>query len=67
MEEIIDCEGGEILELVAQRSDGWDPWRDAGQLGWGFEQPDLVKSVPDHGRRVGTRGSFKLLSNQTIL
>jgi len=26
-----------------------------GQVGWGFEQPDLVESVPAHGRGVGTR------------
>ena len=24
-----------------------------GQVGWGFEQPDLVKDVPAHGRGVG--------------
>ena len=24
-----------------------------GQAGWGFEQPDLVKDVPAHDRRVG--------------
>ena len=26
-----------------------------GQVGWGFEQPGLVESVPAHGRGVGTR------------
>jgi len=26
-----------------------------GQVGWGFEQPDLVEGVPAHGRGVGTR------------
>jgi len=26
-----------------------------GQVGWGFEQPGLVESVPAHDRGVGTR------------
>ena len=26
-----------------------------GQVGWGFEQPDLVEDVPAHGRGVITR------------
>ena len=25
------------------------------QVGWGFEQPDLVEDVPAHGSSVGTR------------
>jgi len=33
------------------------------QIGWGFEQPDLVKDVPAHGRRVGMRRSLKVLFN----
>lgn len=33
-----------------------------GQNGWGFEQPDLVKGVPGHGREVkldDLQGHFK--------
>lgn len=25
-----------------------------GQVGWGFEEPDLVKDAPPYGRGVGT-------------
>ena len=49
-------EGGEALEQVAQRSCGCPlPSSAEGQVGWGFEQPGLVKGVPAHGSRVGTR------------
>jgi len=38
-----------------------------GQVGWGFEQPGLVESVPAHGRGVGTRWPVRSLLTQTIL
>ena len=55
-EEILHGEGGEALEHVAQRGCGC-PIRGSvqGQVGWGFEQPDLVEGVPAQGRGVGTR------------
>ena len=54
-EEVLHCEGGEALEQVAQRSCGCPlPGSVQGQVGWGFEQPDLVADVPAHGRGVGT-------------
>ena len=49
-------EGGEALEQVAQRGCGCPlPGSVQGQVGWGFEQPDLVEGIPAHGRRAGTR------------
>ena len=47
-------EGGETLEQVAQRSCRCliiGSIRN--QVGWGFEQPDLVQDVPARGRGVG--------------
>ncbi|GAB0177465.1 cAMP-dependent protein kinase inhibitor alpha [Grus japonensis] len=38
-----------------------------GQVGWGFEQHDLVEGVPAHGRGDGTRSSLRSLPTQTIL
>ena len=47
-------EGGEALAQVAQRSCRCPIIGNVqGQVGWGFEQPDLVKNVPVHGREVG--------------
>ena len=47
-------EGSETVEQVAQRSCGCPiPGNIQGQVGWGFEQPDLVEDVPAHSRRVG--------------
>ncbi|RMC16308.1 hypothetical protein DUI87_08524 [Hirundo rustica rustica] len=41
---VIYCEGGETLEQVAQRNCGFPiPGSAQGQVGWGFEQPGLVK------------------------
>ena len=50
-EDILYCEGGEMLEQVAQ----WDyelsiPGSIQGQAGWGFEQPGLEGGVPAYGR-----------------
>jgi len=46
----------EALAQVVQRSCGCPIIGSAqGQVGWGVEQPGLVKSVPAHGRWVGTR------------
>ena len=46
-------ESGERLEQVAQRSCGCAIiGRVQGELGRGFEQRDVVKDVPVHGRRV---------------
>jgi len=36
-------------------------------LGNDFGQPGLVGGVPDHGRRVKTSSSLRLLPTQTIL
>jgi len=56
MKEILYYEGGESLEQVAQRScDCPLPGSVQGQVGWGLEQPGLVKGVAAHGRGVGTR------------
>jgi len=38
-----------------------------GQVGWGFEQIDLVEDVPVHGRGVGLGVPYRLLLTQTIL
>jgi len=47
-------EGGEILEQVSQRGGRCAiPGNIQGQVGQGFEQPDLVVGVPAHCRRVG--------------
>ena len=52
-EEILPCEGGKTLAQVAQRSCGCPlPGSVQGQVGRGFEQPDLVEGVPAHGRGV---------------
>ena len=52
----LHSEGGETLEEVAQRSCGCSiPKCVQSQVGWGFEQPDLVEGVPVHDRVVGTR------------
>ena len=56
MEEIFYNDGAETLEEVAQRGCGCPiPGSVQGQVGWGFEQPGLVKNVPACGRGVGTR------------
>ena len=50
-EEILYCEGGEKLEQVAQRSCGCPlPGSYQGQVGWNFEQLDVVEGVPAHSR-----------------
>ena len=47
-------EGGETLEPVAQRGCGCPIIGSVqSQVGWGFEQPGLVKDVAAHGRGVG--------------
>jgi len=44
-------EDGETLEQVTQRSSGCPIIGSVqGQVGWGLEQPDLVKDVPGHGQ-----------------
>ena len=64
-EEILHYEGGEALEQVAKWSCGYPlPGTVQGQVGWGFEQPDLVEDVSAHGRGGGTLMSFP---TQTIL
>jgi len=51
---ILYDDGGETLAQVAQRCWGYQIIGSVqGQVGWGFEQPDPVKYVPAHGRRVG--------------
>jgi len=50
-------EGGETLGQVAQSSCGCPiTGRVQGQVGWGFEEPDLVKGLPAHSRGVGLGG-----------
>ena len=52
-EEMFYDESGERLEQVAQTNCGCTIiGRVQGELGRGFEQRDLVKDVPVHGRRV---------------
>ena len=52
-EEMFYDESGERLEQIAQTSCGCAILgRVQGELGRGFEQRDLVKDVPAHGRRV---------------
>ena len=47
-------EGGETLAQVAQGAGGCPiPGNTPGQVGRGFEQPDLVEDVPAYGRGVG--------------
>ena len=47
---MLDSEGGETLEQVAQRNCGCPlPGSVQGQVGWGSEQPGLVEGVPAHG------------------
>ena len=49
-------EDGEALGQVAHRGCGCPiPGRVRGQVGRGFEQPDLVEGVPAHSRVAGTR------------
>ena len=51
-------EGGEALEQVAQSSCGCPITESVqGQVGWGFEQPDLVKDVPVYCRGLELGGS----------
>lgn len=38
-----------------------------GQVVCGFEQPDLVKEVPAHGRKIGLDDLLRYLPAQTIL
>ena len=38
-----------------------------GQVGRSFEQPDLLKDVPTHGRARGLDGLQRFLPAQTIL
>ena len=51
LEEFFYNEGGETLEQVAQRSCGCPIIGSVhGQVGQGFEQPDLVEDVPAHSK-----------------
>ena len=44
-------EGGETLAQAAQRGGGCPiPESFQGQVGWGSEQPDMVKDAPAHCR-----------------
>ncbi|KFU85660.1 Ras GTPase-activating-like IQGAP3, partial [Chaetura pelagica] len=48
-EGIVECEGGESLGQVAQRSCGCPiPGGVEGQVGWGLEQPGLLGARPGH-------------------
>lgn len=54
--EILHKDDDEALEEVTLRSYGCFIPGNWGQLGWGFEQPDLLKDVPTHGRADGLDG-----------
>lgn len=50
---VANCDSGETLEQAAQRSCGcFITGSVQSQYGWGFKQPDLLESVPNHGRGV---------------
>ena len=56
-ENVFYSKGSEVLEQVAQRSDGsLIPADSQGQAGWGSEQPDLAVGVPVHCWEVGLDG-----------
>lgn len=38
-------------------------WKHLMEVGWSFEQPDLVEGNPAHCRGVGLRGLLKVPSN----
>ena len=62
------AQGGEALKQAAQRSCGCPIHGDIqGQVGCGVGKPELVESLPAHGRGVGTQFSLRSLSTQTIL
>ena len=62
------CEGGETLEQVVQRGCGCPiPGSSQGQVEWRFEQPDLVKDDPAHGRVVGLDDLQRSFPTQTVL
>lgn len=53
------CEGGELLEQVAQKDHGWpSPGNLHDQVGCSFEQPGLLEGAPAHGR-VDLQGLFQ--------
>lgn len=50
-------EGGETVKKVAWKSSGFSITGSVHvQFGQGSEQPDLVKDIPAHGRRLGLDG-----------
>lgn len=50
----LSCECGEALQEVAQPSHGYSiPESVQDQTGQSFEQPDLVKYAPVHGKGTG--------------
>jgi len=66
--EILHYTGCEALEQVAQRSYGCPfPGSVQGQIGWGFEQPELVEGAPTHSGEAGTRWSLRFFATQIIL
>jgi len=61
-------EGAQALEQVAQRSRGRPITGSVqGQVGKGFEWPDLVKDVPAHGRWVGLDDLQSTFPSQTMI
>lgn len=54
-EEIVYDECGETLEQIAQRSGCPIPGSVQVQAEWGFEKPELVEDVPDHGMVIGLK------------
>lgn len=66
--QVLSCESGEILALVAKGSCGLPISGSAqGHAGWSFKQPALVEGIPAHDKGVGTTWSLRSLQTQTIL
>jgi len=65
---VLNNEGGETLERVAQRVGRClIPGNIEGQVGCVFEQPSLVKDVPADGKGVGLGELSRPLSIQIFL
>lgn len=63
-EEITYLEGGEALEQFSQRGCEYPiPGNVQGQVGWGFEQLDLVRGICVHSKESWKQIIFKVTSN----
>lgn len=67
-EEILHYKSGKALTQVAQSCGCPIPARNGeGQVGWGFEQSDLVKGVPAYSSGVGAKWTLELLPTKAIV